>query len=58
MVPKHVLDEVSQQLMPFATGGQLFWQSESWLHCDTHAVPPPPPPELDVVPPPPFEELE
>jgi hypothetical protein len=32
MVPKQVIDDVSQQLIPLTTAGQLFWQSESWEH--------------------------
>jgi hypothetical protein len=48
MVPKHVIEDVSQQLIPLTTAGQLFWQSESWEHWATHAVPPPP--ELVVAP--------
>ena len=32
--------DVSQQLMPDVTAGQVLWQSASAVHPDTHAVPP------------------
>ncbi|MFT3771119.1 MAG: hypothetical protein QM820_37360 [Minicystis sp.] len=31
---------MSQQFTPVFVAGQLFWQSESEEHCDTHIAPP------------------
>jgi hypothetical protein len=55
---KHVFDDRSQQLVPMAGAGQLFWQSLSLEHIDTQAFPPPEPPLLlEVLPlPPPLDE--
>lgn len=60
-VEKQVLEDVSQQLVPpFATAGQLLWQSVSAAQVDGHALPPPVDEPLDEPPddvPPLDEEL-
>jgi hypothetical protein len=49
---KHVADIVSQQLTPpLAAGEQLFWQSWSDEHAETHVPPPLPPLDPVLLPP-------